>query len=269
MMKDLRSRFGMNATPFTREIEVSKRFYLDVFDQPLEALVHTVEQRMSAVLIAPAGTGKTALLRALISRLPEARYRVRYIKVCGLCKRDFCRELATAVGCAPAGNYPALVRRLQEHFIQLADTDSLRPVVILDEGHDLRPDVLGMLRLLTNFEMDSRLVVSIVLAGQNPLKTLLRRDDMEDVARRMVHYAVLRSLSRDETGRYIEHRCGIAGVNTVPFDSAALDAMYEIGRGNLRATDNLALKSLEVAHLTNCDTVDYNHVVEARRQLWP
>jgi len=41
----------------------------------LEPLVAAVSQRMSAALIAPAGTGKSALLRALCDRLPAARYR--------------------------------------------------------------------------------------------------------------------------------------------------------------------------------------------------
>jgi len=268
-VKDFRSRFGMNVTPFTRELPVDKRFRLDMFDQPLDALVRVIEQRMSAALIAPAGTGKTAMLRALAARLPEARYRVRYIKVCDLSKRDFCREISWTVGCETAGNYPMLVRRLQEHFDQVAGTDGLRPVLLVDESHGVRPGVLSVLRLLTNFDMDSRLVVSFILAGQPPLGALLRRDDMEDVARRMIHYAILRPLSREETGRYIEHRCNIAGASTLPFDTGAVDATYEIGRGNLRATDNLSLKSLELAHLADCDTVDYNHVVEARKQLWP
>ena len=52
-----------------------------------------------------------------------------------------------------------------------------------------------MLRLLTNFEMGSRLVVSIVLAGQSGLAAMLRRDEMEDIARRIAHYATLRPLS--------------------------------------------------------------------------
>ena len=46
------------------------------------------------------------------------------------------------------------------------EQESLRPVIILDEAHDMRPEVLAILRVLTNFEMDSKLVVSIVLAGQ-------------------------------------------------------------------------------------------------------
>jgi general secretion pathway protein A len=224
---------------------------------------------MSGALIAPAGTGKTMLLRALCDQLPEARYRVHYVKVTGLSKRDMCREIATALGTEPAGIYPTLVRRIQDHFSAVADTDGLRPVLLLDEGHEMRPDVLAMLRLLTNFEMDSRLVVSILLAGQSGLRTMLRRDDLEDIARRLAHYATLRPLSRPETQRYIEHRCTIAGATTVAFDDAAGDAIYEIGRGNLRATDRLALKALELAHDDASTVVCANHLVEARKVLWP
>lgn len=192
-----------------------------------------------------------------------------YVKVTNLSKRNMCREIATAVGTQPAGTYPALVRRVQEHLQAVADTDGLRPVLLLDEGHDLRPDVLAMLRLITNFEMDSRLVVSILLAEQLGLRAMLRRDDLEDIARRLAHYAVLRPLSRTETQRYLQHRCTIAGATTEPFNDAARDAIYEIGRGTLRATDRLALKALELACSDACAVASANHVVEARKVLWP
>ena len=79
----------------------------------------------------------------------------------------------------------------------------------------------------------------------------------------------LRPLSRQETGEYIVHRCQIAGSATTPFDGGALAALYEIGRGNLRATDQLALQALELAHEGGCDVVDAQQVTEARRLLWP
>ena len=126
-----------------------------------------------------------------------------------------------------------------------------------------------MVRLLTNFDMDSRLVLSVILAGQPRLRDLLRRDDLEDVARRLSLCATLRCLSRDETSRYLEHRCTIAGALKVPFDGGAVDALFEIGRGNLRATDELARKALELAHEQDREVCESLHVANARKLLWP
>lgn len=268
-IQDFRSRFGFHSTPFTREIAVKDRFSLEDFDQAIDAILRTLDARMSCALIAPAGTGKTSVLRAVADRLPEARYRMHYVKVTGLSKRDMCREIAQAIGLPPAGTYPSLVRKLQDRFAETAGNDGLRPVLIMDEAHDLRPETLAILRVLTNFDMDSRLVLSIVLAGQPRLRDLLRRDDLEDVARRLAHYATLRPLSREEIDRYVEHRCTIAGAVKVPFDKAAIDALFEIGRGNLRATDHLARKALELAHDHDREVCEPTHVSHARKLLWP
>lgn len=270
MIRDFRSRFGFHSTPFTREMAVRDRYRNPLFDDIVEALARVLDARMSAALIAPAGTGKTALLRTLVEEhLPEARYRVHYTKVTDLSKRDLCREIAMACGLPPAGSYPALLRSLQERFSSLTETDGLRPVLILDDAHEFRPQVLSVLRALTNFDMDSRLVLSVVLAGQPPLRRILSQTVFEDVARRLAHYATLRPLSRSETESYLETRSLTAGATTVPFDAKAIDAIYEIGRGNLRAIDHLALKGLELAHGEDADVVDHNHIVSARKVLWP
>lgn len=266
---DLCATFGLSAMPFTRELRIDQRFALKTNDQALAGLRQVVSDRMSGVLLAAAGLGKTTLLRALVAGLPEARYRVHYTKVSNLSRRDMCREIAAAVGIAPTGTYPALVRRLQEHLTQVTDVDGVRPVLILDDAHDMRPEVLGLVRILTNFEMDSRLVVSIVLAGQLPLSALLKRAELEDVARRMAFCATLRPMSRDELGKYIEHRCRVAGARKSLFDGDAQAALFEMSRGNMRATDRLALRALQLASGADCKVADANHVTEARAQLWP
>ncbi len=112
-------------------------------------------------------------------------------------------------------------------------------------------------------------MLSFVLAGQPPLTRRLRDERLKDVTHRLAHCATLRPLSRKETGDYIAHRCQIAGSATPPFDGGAMAALYEIGRGNLRATDHLALQALELAHDASCEVVDAQQVTEARRLLWP
>lgn len=262
------SPLGFRKTPFTREVDVSEHFEMAQQQAAAEELAQTVSQRMSGTLVAPAGTGKTVTLRLLVSRLPPARYRVQYVKVTGLSKRDLCKEIARACGLEPAGTFPMLVSRLQEHFTSTTANDGVRLVVLLDEAHDLRPESLAMLRLLTNFEMDSKLVLSLVLAGQPPLQRLLQRPEAEAVAQRMAHAATLRLLSRDETHAYIVHRCRVAGAATDPFDNMAHEALFEMSVGNLRAIDRLALKALQAAAKTHAGAVSANNVLAARQQLW-
>jgi len=265
---DTHTVFGFHKTPFTREVAVGDMLSLPHLDEARDAIIARLERRMSAAVIAPAGTGKTSLLRSLRQQLPEARYRVHYLKVTGLSKRDLCREIATAVGVRPAGSYPMLVRRLQEDFELSSQTDGLRPLLVLDEAHDFRPDVLGILRILTNFEWDSRLVVSLVLAGQPRLEKLLQKASCEDVAQRIAYFARLRLLSRDESASYLEHRCTLAGAPSFPFDKGAVDAIFEMSRGNLRAIDRLALGALDEAAHKGAKVAAASDVSAARKHLW-
>ena len=58
-----------------------------------------------------------------------------------LSKRDMYQEIASALGIEPAGTYPGLVRRLQEHYEACSEQDGLRPTLIIDEAQDMRPDL--------------------------------------------------------------------------------------------------------------------------------
>ncbi|MGE3376615.1 MAG: ExeA family protein [Vicinamibacteria bacterium] len=268
--KDFRSRFGFHSPPFSREFPIDRRYQLPHFEEIVDGVHQAVIQRESAALIAPAGSGKTVAMRALCARLPEARFSVHYIKVTDLSRRDMCREIAFAVGAEPAGSFPAFVRNLQERLDKpFKENEGTRPVLIFDDTHEMRPQSMALLKVLTNYDMDSRLVVSIILVGQPPLRRVLQREDLEDVARRIAHYAELRLLSREETRSYVEHRCTTAGNLTPPFDDDAFEAIYELSRGNLRAIDQLARKSLDLAAQKDEDVVGATHLAEARKALWP
>jgi general secretion pathway protein A len=98
---------------------------------------------------------------------------------------------------------------------------------------------------------------------------LLRRDDLEAVSRRIAQYTSLRLLSREEARQYVVHRLHVAGAKNDLFDDAAHDALYEAAQGNLRATNRLALKSLEIAAGQRCTIVGADHVANARQKVWP
>lgn len=259
---------GFCRLPFTPEVGISDLFNLPMYEQTLTALRECIEDRLCAALVAPAGTGKTVLIRRLLAALPETRYRARYIKVTGLSKRDFCREICMAVDVPSRGSFPGLMRTLGEHFESVSNDHAMRPVVVVDEAHELRPDVLAMLRILTNFNLDSRLVLSLVLAGQPPLREMLRREDQVAILHRLAHLDTLRLLSRDELALYIRHRCSIAGAPKEPFDADAIALIFELSRGNMRATDRIARKAVRMACAAGDTVVTTGHITEARKYLW-
>ena len=53
-----------------------------------------------------------------------------------------------------------------------------------------------------------------------------------------------------------------------PFDAPAVDALYELSRGNMRAIDQLALKSLQAAARAGADAASSSHILAARKDLW-
>ena len=161
------------------------------------------------------------------------------------------------------------MRVIQEHSRTLLDEESVNPVLIVDEAHDLRNEVLATLRVLTNFEMDSRLVVSVILAGQPQLRERLRHMDLECVRSRLTHLATLRLLTREESRDYIKHRLRECGGSDDLFDADAFEAMYGCAQGNLRALDRIAAKSLEVTMHEGASVVGSDQVMTARGLVLP
>ena len=264
---DPRAHFGFAEWPFTNEIAVGKMWRHPGLDELVDDLESTVSARLSAAVIAPSGTGKTALLRRLVERLPETRYRVADIKVTAVSNRDFYRGLTRTLGLSPTGSWSSLLDAVQAYARTLATTEARRLVVLVDKAQDMRPEVLSTLRWLTNFNLDSELVISLILVGDTGLDTLLQRSDLVPLRSRLARVVRLRLLSRPETRTYIEHRLDLVGARSQILDDSAVEAVFDYSRGNLRAIDHLCRTALALAAKQGIDSVDAGIVTAARKRL--
>jgi len=78
MMPAFVSSFGLSATPFSKEVADADLWLPPSKQQRVEQLEEALRERSSILLVGDPGFGKTCVLRALRSRLPQAGFRLTY-----------------------------------------------------------------------------------------------------------------------------------------------------------------------------------------------
>jgi len=198
-------------------------------------LRYAVENRRGAALVVgPAGTGKTMLCQLLSQHLAETFRPLAHLIFPQMKSGELLSYLADELG-APGGGgeHPArvdaVVRRLSG-FLRENAAAGQHAVVIVDEAHLLyESKMLETLRLLLNFESQGQPALTLLLAAQPSLLPVLMR--MPDLDGRLAVKVLLRPLTADETASYIQHRLSGTGARRDIFDLTALQAIHELTRG--------------------------------------
>ena len=158
---------------------------------------------------------------------------------------------------------------IRTEISRLAKEARQLPVLVVDEAHHLRNDVLEDLRLLTNFAMDSENRMCLILVGLTELRRRLSMAVHESLSQRLVVRHHLTGLERDEVDAYLTHRLRLAGCELPLFEEAAVEALFQGTRGLPRQINRIAHYALSAAALDKAKTVDANHIQAALDELQP
>jgi type II secretory pathway predicted ATPase ExeA len=120
-----------------------------------------------------------------------------------------------------------------------------KPVLLIDEAQ-LIPGhaTFEELRLLTNFQLDDRNLLALVLMGQTELKERLDRRPYRALRQRIGMQYHLGPLNPEETRGYVLHRLKVAGRDAPLFDDEALNSLFEHSGGIPRRINVLAGNAL-------------------------
>ena len=168
------SYWGLREKPFRKTPDPRYLFLNDTYEEALERLVFAVEEVELALLTGEVGSGKTLLTRALVDRVGD-RYEVGMILNPRLSPRQFLRAAARELGIAePRFLSNDLLEQIHDRLLEL-DGQGRAALLIVDEAHLIpgKP-TFEEIRLLTNFQLDDRNLVAIVLVGQPELRVRLR-----------------------------------------------------------------------------------------------
>ena len=159
-----------------------------------------------------------------------------------------------------------LTQTIKTAILEIANRKQT-PVVIIDEASLLRLEVFAQLHTLSQFDMDSRPLLPMVLAGQNNLMDNLKFHTSRPPASRILGKSHLDGLKYKDMAGYIKHHLKIAGVKEQLFPDEALLAIHQGSGGLLRRANLLAKGALIGAAREKCQVVSPEHVRIAASEI--
>ena len=211
-----------------------------------------------ALLIGDVGLGKTMALRVVLDKLEHGKYKTAFVTNPDLTFPQLMREVIGQLqgeDCELRSREELLEQF--NRFLVKAAGEQQKVLLFIDEGQALRGPVLESMRLLTSIQENKRNLLTIILAGQPELGTLLTHPKRANLLQRVGVCPILEPLgSEDLVGDYIDHRMERAGSGRNVFTNSGIASIYECSKGVPRLINRfckLCLKAGETNRLTEID----------------
>jgi type II secretory pathway predicted ATPase ExeA len=236
--------FGLRERPFSKTPDPRFLFLSRGHQEALSRMQYAVEERDLVLLTGEIGCGKTTLSRTLMDTLDEG-YKVICLINPRLTPLEFLNSLARHLGVeSPARFKVDLLEEIGKVLFEYHEND-ITPVVVIDEAQLIpHKETFDEIRLLTNFQLDDRNLISVVLMGQPELKKRLRHRAYEPLRQRIGMQYDLQPLSPEETAEYLDYRLIKAGGRAGLFNAAASDSIYAYSGGIPRMINHAASLAL-------------------------
>jgi len=247
--------FGFSEKPFTVTPNPQFIYLSGKHRDAFGRLMYGIDSRAGFIaMTGEVGTGKTTVLRTLLTRLDPGRYSSALIfNTCvsgEQLQASICREFNLQAADDSGGYLETLNRFLIEQHAA-----GRIVVLVIDEAQNLAPEVLEQLRMISNLETEQNKLIQIVLAGQPELNDVLGRHDLRQLNQRIVVRCSLAPIGFRDTGEYISHRLKVSGCH-IPqlFSKGAVRKIYTFSRGVPRLI-NIACEQALVLAWTRESTV--------------
>lgn len=239
--------WGLKKLPFENTPDTDFFFESDKHEEAFSRLSYVVDEKKScAVLTGNYGTGKTLVLKALEREFRKKGYVFSFVQNPRL---DDLGLLKMILHNLTGYNVPKQKEDVLmgiERFLRDTFQDGKHVVAVIDEAQLINDEnVLEELRLLLNFQTETRFLLTLILSGQPELREKL--DSNKQFSQRVALSYRLQPLDLEETRKYVRHRLEVAGLAEDIFDGKAMELLYERSGGIPRWINNIANMSMLAA----------------------
>ena len=220
--------WNLKKLPFENTPDTEFFFDSEEHDEAFSRLSYVVDEKKACAVITGAyGTGKTLILKSLERQFKKKGYVFSFVHNPRL---DDLGLLKTILHNFTGYNVPKTKEDVLmgiERFLRDTFQDGKHVVVAIDEAQLINDEnVFEELRLLLNFQTETRFLLTLILSGQPELKEKL--DSNKQFSQRITLSYHLKPLDFEETRKYVAHRLEVAGLTENIFNEQAMDQINNI-----------------------------------------
>ncbi len=254
--------WGLKEKPFENTPDPQFIYFSLKHKEALLNLMYGVnENKGAAMLTGEIGCGKTLIVRTLVSKLNSEEFEVASITNPRFSEDEFVLEVLFQFGVETSAVTKIQAIHALNDFLYRNSQRGRKTVLIIDEAQLIINDtIFEEIRLLLNYQLDDRFLLTLVLVGQPELRDRIRRIPQLD-QRIGIRYC-LEPLSLDDTLHYIVHRLHRAGMETQIFTGDAVRFIYRQTDGIPRKINTLCDLCLVMGSARKLKTIGVELVQE-------
>jgi len=225
--------FGFSEKPFTITPNPHFIFLSSIHREAFGRLLYGVDSHAGFIaLTGEVGTGKTTMLRTLLTQLDSDKYRSALIFNPCMSGEQLLESICKEFGIQADGKDRFSYLDALNRFLLEQHQSGRTVVLVIDEAQNLAPEVLEQVRMISNLETERDKLIQIILAGQPELDVVLARHDLRQLSQRITVRCSLTPMKLKDTQDYINHRLKVSG-SRIPgiFSPKAVKQIYRFSRG--------------------------------------
>ena len=247
--------WGLTELPFENVPDPKFYFPTPMHEEALHRLLYGIQTRKGALLLTgEIGCGKTLLSRELGLHLAGQQYDMALIANPSFGVDDFLTEILYQLGIEPTKTKLKLLHLLNERLLDNYKKGK-QTVVVIDEAQTIQDDqIFEELRLLLNFQLSDRFLLTLVLMGQPELNDRLMA--LKQFAQRISIKYHLGYFSAEQTAKYVQFRLQAANCTKAIFTDDALDIVFKQSGGIPRNINTLCDLCLLIGSMDRATVID-------------
>lgn len=254
--------WGLKEKPFENTPDPRFFYNSSQHEEALARLMYVVKESKGAGLLTGVyGCGKTLIARALLKELQKDLYKVAIINNPRLDDVEMLRMICYNLGFQDVPLRKSEVIIKIENILKENMLDGRKTIIIIDEAHVIENNsIFEEIRLLLNFQLEDKFMLTLLLLGQPELKEKVEANKPLNQRIAMRYY--LSGLSLNEVSEYISHRLKIAQARYNPFQSDTTELIYQFSGGIPRRINQICDAALLAGMGAELKSIDKNFMKE-------